>query len=157
MPARIALSGGPAWALVGASTLMAAGLALTGWQLLETREALGQCRGKIESADDKASENAEAVEIVRDRLVACLDDHTADLQAQRDADRAYNQRIQQLSRAVAQQRAERDRLYETDDDCARWRACRVCDPIADSLRQSAGSAEDESGGNTQADPSADRR
>lgn len=158
--ARLALSGGPAWGLIGAGSLLLVAVALTGWQLLETRQALGKCEGKIESADGKAADNAEAVEIIRDRLVTCLDDHAADLLAQRDADREHARRIEQLTITVARERAARDRLYETDDDCAAGRACRVCEPIAERLRDTAKpgpESERGRGSGANADPARARR
>lgn len=139
MLSRLAVSGGAAWGLIGAGLSLLALSALLGWQLLQTRESLGECKGDRTSHIETATINAEAVVAIRDRLALCLEEQAADLEAIRQADAAREQRINQLQRQVEAARAERGRIYETDEDCRAWGAGPVCAAIADSLRNRTGS------------------
>ena len=138
MPAGLALTGGPAWALISASGLLVAGLGLTGWQLLEAREALGKCQGDKTSHIETATTNREAVVAMRDRLTVCLADQAADARAQAAATETHAREISQILADFAREQTERERLDEIEQ-CAAWRAGVVCDALADRLRHAAGS------------------
>jgi hypothetical protein len=133
MPARLVMSGGPAWALIGFTAAMAAGLIFTSVQLLNAREALGECRGDKTSHIETATTNAEAVDAMRGRLAQCLDEQGADLRAQAEATENYSRRLRELTELVTRERAERDRIYE-GDECAAWAAELVCSDLDQRLR-----------------------
>ena len=136
MPARLALTGGPAWAMLGASALLLAGLGFTTWQLLDAREALGECRGDKTSHIETATTNRDAVTAMRDRLAICLNEHAADARAQAVATETHTRQISQMLADFAREQNERERLDEIEQ-CAQWRAGVVCDALADRLRNAA--------------------
>lgn len=136
MLARSMITGKALGPLLIATGLLVAGLGVTGWQLLETREALGECRGDRRSHIETATTNAEAVQVVRERLAQCLAEQGADLRAQAEASEIHAREVARIAGQLARERQERDRLNELDE-CEEWRTVAVCGPIADRLRDTA--------------------
>jgi len=128
-----------AQAAIGVAALLLSlvvGLTITAKLLLDARGDLGACQRGEGAAMEQAAANREVAVRLSDRLSTCVHAKAWDLQAQAEAQAAWEQSMAALRARLTDERDARRPLYETDDRCKAMRSCVVCAPMAERLRKS---------------------
>jgi len=103
------------------------------WATNEMRECNQDLGGMIATA----GQNEKAVVALSERLSQEVTQRVLDLEAERAANAVLENRLAELQAQTTKERRDRDAIYDTDDDCAAWRADLVCSAISERLRERA--------------------
>lgn len=119
------------WAAIGALVLI---VGIQYKTIQSKSEAVGKARADHKAAVQAAADNKATAMDLAERLRAEVERNKLDVAAQDAADKALEDRLAELNRTIRDERAARDEIYSTDQDCSDWRAAPVCPAISDRLR-----------------------
>lgn len=103
-------------------------------RLQDAREDVGQAEARFQNALQAAINNEQTAFDLAARLRAEVERNKADAAAQEKANQTLEDRLAAIQKQSQDERAARDEIYATDQDCSDWRAAPVCPAIAGRLR-----------------------